>query len=335
MKYMQTPSRQITLRMALASLVLVMTLGTKAQTGTTGYEFLNVPVSAHAAALGGGNVSVMEDDATLLFTNPALTTNVSDRTINFNYMSYMSHSSKLSASFVKQAGARGAWSVAAQLLNYGKMTETTADFQEIGTFKPSDIALQGGYAYLLNDRWSGGVQGKVLQSNYGDYKSMALAVDLGLHYFNEERGFSAGLVARNLGGEVDALYEKNRKLPFNLTLGFSKDLANAPIRISLTFTDLTHWDKDYYAISEGEINGSKKFWNHVEIGADIFPSDQTWIAVGYNCRRAYEMKVQDKSHWAGISVGGGLMVKKFKVGVTYAKYHVSSSSLMINAAFSL
>ena len=75
--------------------------------------------------------------------------------------------------------------------------------------------------------------------------------------------------------------------------------------------------------------------NHVSIGADIFPSASTWLAVGYNFRRAYEMKVNDTSHWAGFSLGGGLSVKKFKIGVAYGKYHVAASSIIVNASFSL
>ncbi len=306
-----------------------------AQTGTTGYEFLNIPVSAHSAALGGNNVSIIEDDATLLFTNPALLSNVSDKTLNFNFLSYMSSSTKLSASFVKQAGERGTWALGAQVLSYGEMTETNANMEETGTFNASDIDLQGGYTYLLNDKWSGGVQGKVLLSNYGDYSSVGLAVDLGVNYYDEAKGFSFGLVAQNLGGEVDALYEKSQKLPFNLVMGLSKDFANAPIRVSVTVADLTHWRKNYYSVAGESISSGKRFLNHFSLGADIFPSSRTWIAIGYNFRRAYEMKIEDKSHWAGFSLGAGLAVKRFKVGVSYGKYHVSSSSVAVNASYSL
>ena len=84
-----------------------------------------------------------------------------------------------------------------------------------------------------------------------------------------------------------------------------------------------------------ELSSNKRFLNHISIGADVFPSQQTWIALGYNFRRGYEMKVQDSSHWAGFSVGAGLSLKKFKVGVTWAKYHIASSSLLINASYAL
>ena len=61
-----------------------------AQEIQTLYNFLRLPVSAHAAALGGDNTTLIEDDASLTFHNPALLSSVSDKTIGFNFMTYMS-----------------------------------------------------------------------------------------------------------------------------------------------------------------------------------------------------------------------------------------------------
>ncbi len=43
-----------------------------AQESQTDINFLRLPVSAHAAALGGDNVTLIEDDEALIFQNPAL-----------------------------------------------------------------------------------------------------------------------------------------------------------------------------------------------------------------------------------------------------------------------
>lgn len=304
-----------------AALMMIVAAGNAgAQEGSTGYQFLEVPTSAHAAALGGNNVSIIEDDATLMFSNPALTTNVSDKTLNLNYTSYISGTNKMSASFVKQTGERGTWSAGAMLLNYGTMTETDENFNETGTFSAKDIALQGGYSYLFSDYWSGGVQGKILMSKYGEYSSTAIGVDLGINYYDEARGWSLSLVGQNLGGQIDALYEKNEALPFNLLFGVSKRFANAPIRVSFTFDKLTDWD-------------DKVLSHHLSVGADVFFSSTTWVGVGYNPRRSKEMKVADSSHWAGLSLGAGLNLRKVKIGVAYGKYHVAASSMIINASY--
>jgi len=296
----------------------------KAQDGKIGYQFLNIPTSAHSAALGGGNISIVEDDATLMWTNAALLSNVSDKTISLGYTSYIASSNLLTAGFTKAIGERGTWAIGAEVLSYGSMDETDETGTKIGSFDANDIVVQTSYTYMLSDRWSGAITGKVISSNYGKYSSTALGADLALNYFDEDRGLSISTVGRNLGGQIDEFHDNagRQALPFNWSMGFSKDFENAPIRFSLTADDITHWE---------DVN----FIQHFIVGADILPSENTWIAIGYNFRRAHEMKVADKGHWAGFGIGAGLNTKKFKIGVGYGKYHVAASSITINAAFSL
>lgn len=304
-------------------LLMAFPLGAMAQSGSTAYEFLTIPVSAHSAALGGQNVSILDDDITLVFNNPALLSNVADKTLNFDYTSYIASSKKMSAAFAKTVNDRASWSLGAQLLNYGSMTETDADGNEMGDFSASDVDVQGTFAYMLTDCWSGGVSAKMLMSNYANYSSVAIGVDLGLNYVDEARGWSFSVVGRNLGGQVDPLYETNEALPFDLAMGISRTLPNNPMRFSLTFDDLTHWEH-------------LPLIRHVNLGIDVLPSQYSWIALGYNFRRYNEMKVADgSSHWAGLSLGAGINIKKFKIGLAWGKYHVASSSLLVNASFSL
>ena len=287
-----------------------------AQEGKMGYQFLNIPVSAHSAALGGGNISIIEDDASMMWTNAALLTNVSDNSILLGYNSYIRSSHLMSAGYTKAIGERGTWALGAQMLDYGKMDETDEQGSFVGSFSAKDLNFQTSYSYMLSDYWSGAITAKD--------SSTALGADLALNYFDEAHGFSFSAVGRNLGGQVKSLYDDGVKesMPFDLAFGLSKDFANAPLRVSLTADDVTHWD-------------DVKFIQHFVLGMDILPSSNTWVALGYNFRRAHEMKVADKSNWAGFSIGAGLNVKKFKVGVAYGNYHVAASSFLINAGFSL
>ena len=295
-----------------------------AQEGKMGYQFLNIPVSAHSAALGGANISIIEDDASMMWTNAALLTNVSDNSILLGYNSYIRSSHLMSAGYTKAIGERGTWALGAQMLDYGKMDETDELGSVVGSFSAKDLNFQTSYSYMLSDYWSGAITAKVLLSNYANYSSTALGADLALNYFDEAHGFSFSAVGRNLGGQVKSLYDDGVKesMPFDLAFGLSKDFANAPLRVSLTADDVTHWD-------------DVKFIQPFVLGMYILPSSNTWVALGYNFRRAHEMKVADKSNWAGFSIGAGLNVKKFKVGVAYGNYHVAASSFLINAGFSL
>ena len=291
----------------------------------TGYNFLRLPASAHAAALGGDNISMIDDDESLIFNNPALLSSVSDKTININYMNYMSGVNSASASFNRIVKERASWAAAAQYINYGTMKEVDESNVQTGDFSAKDIALSGYFSYLLTNRLSGGIAAKFVTSYIGDYNAIACAVDLGLNYYDPDREWSLSFVMKNLGGELKAFEEDYNKMPFDIQIGASKRFVGTPLRVHLSVVDLNHLDY--------------KFINHLVFGADFLITDAFWIGGGYNFRRANEMKISsddgDSSHGAGLSLGGGFALSRFKMNVAYGKYHVSSSSLVLSLAYSL
>ena len=295
------------------------------QESQTAYNFLRLPVSAHVAAVGGDNITLTDDDATLIFHNPALINGVSDKTINLNFMTYMEGAKTASAAFVKGAGDRGTWGVTAQYMDYGTMKETTATNEELGTFSARDIAVGGSFAYALTNSLSGGITAKVISSHIAGYNSMAVGVDLGLNFYDEVHNWSLSAVARNLGGQVKAYDDEFERIPLDLQVGVSKRLAAAPLRFHATLSRLTEWDDG--------------IGRHIVIGADLMLGQSVYLAAGYNFRRASEMKISDEdgssAHGAGLSLGAGLQLERFKLHIGYSKYHVSASSLLINISYAL
>lgn len=315
--------------------LILNVLGLKAQESSSVFNFLRLPSSAHTTALGGTNISLIEDDASLLFGNPALLSSVSDRTLNVNFMTYMQGSKVGSAAFTRTAGERGSWGVAAQFAHYGSMTQATANDELLGTFSALDMALSGVYSYYLNEYWAGGASGKFIYSKYGEYTSVALAVDLGLNYFDEELDFSLSAVAANLGGQIKAFGDTHERLPFDLRVGFTKGMFHAPFAFSVTMTDLTRWSSNYFYNPEKKPGFGRILMNHFVVGVDCTPSRIFYVSAGYNFRRANELKAAGSSHGAGLSVGGGLQLSRARFGIAYAKYHVSTPSLVFNASFRL
>ena len=310
----------------LAIVCWLLAISAYAQESQEVYSFLRLPVSAHVAALGGDNVSLTNDDATVIFHNPALITDVSDKTLNVNFMTYMEGSTTASASFVRAYKERGSWGVSAQYMSYGEIKETTAANQQTGTFSPKDIALAGSFAYLLSNRISGGITARFISSTIGSYSSAAVAVDLGLNYQDTERGWSVSAVARNLGGQVKAYEEEFERIPFDLLVGVSRQLPNAPLTLHATLARLNNWDQ--------------AFIKHLAVGADIRLSPAIYVSAGYNFRRSSGMKIYEgedtsASHGAGLSLGGGIELERLKLNIGYAKYHVSASSLLVNVAYTL
>ena len=301
----------------------VMTM--QAQESQEVYSFLRLPVSAHAAALGGDNITLTDDDPTLLFHNPALINSVSDKSLNLNFMTYMEGAKTASASFVKAYKERSSWAASAQYMDYGSMKETTADNTQTGDFSARDIALAGSFAYMLTNRISGGITARFISSHIASYSSAAVAIDLGINYFDEEHSWSLSAVAKNLGGQIKAYDDDFERIPLDLQIGVTKRLIGSPLRLSMTMSRLNRWDTGLI--------------RHFAVGADLLLGDNIYVAAGYNFRRAHEMKISDSegdsNHGAGLSLGGGIQLERFKLQAAYAKYHVSAWSLLVNVSYSL
>lgn len=314
---------------------MVLSYAAMAQDGSSVFNFLRLPFSAHAAAHGGNNISLIDDDLTLAYHNPALLINTTDKTLSLNYMTYITDSKVAGAMFNKVFGERSAGAVAARYVDYGSFDGFDAGNNATGSFDAKDIEIKIMYSYLLSDRISGGVSGKFITAKYESYNSVALGVDLGLNYYNEESDFSASLALCNLGGQVKAFDDKSEKMPLDLQLGFTKRLAHAPIRVSVTLTDLNHWSKEHFYNADGsEDNFSEIVLKHAHFGADLLLGDNFQVSLGYNYRMSQELSVAG-SKWDGITAGANLSVKRVKIGASYSKLHVSSSSFMFNVSYSL
>ena len=295
----------------------------QAQDSQTEYNFLRLPISAHAAALGGDNITIIEDDPSLMFSNPALAASVSDMTVGLSYMNYMKGANYMGVSFTKAMSDKATLAGGIQYMNYGKMKEVDENNVQLGEFNASEIAVEAIFSYELAKNLVGGITGKFITSYIGSYNSIAVGVDLGLNWYDPEREWSVSAVAKNLGGQVKAYDDNFGKMPFDLQLGVSKTFAALPIRVSATLVDLTHFNY--------------RFINHLNLGAEVLLSESLWIGGGYNFRRANDMKIgvgdDESSHGAGFSFGGGINLERFKLNLSYGKYHAASSSIMVNLAY--
>lgn len=312
-------------KVVIAIFAVLSQLPAKGQESQTAYNFLRLPVSAHAAALGGDNITIVDDDETLIFNNPSLLTSVSDKTICLNYMNYMAGTQTASAAFNRNIKERASVAVSAQYMDYGKMKQVDANNVQTGEFSAREISVAGYFAYMLSDHFVGGVTAKFITSYIGGYNSMGMGIDLGINYYDSEREWSVSFVAKNLGGQLKAYNDEYDAMPIDFQLGASKKFTHTPFRLSATLVDLNHWNY--------------KVINHLVVGLDAQLSESIWVGAGYNFRRASEMEINDTdgggTHGAGLSFGAGVNLQRFKFNVAYGKYHVSSSSITVNVAYTL
>ncbi|MEN9918819.1 MAG: type secretion system protein PorQ [Bacteroidota bacterium] len=305
-----------------------------AQEGEKAYRFLELPTSTRINALGGNNVSIIENDISVVFSNPAALGKEMSMNASVGYMSYIADIKTGSAIFGKSIRDANAFAVGVNYLNYGSLKEVSDDNIIQGEFSASDIAISGVYSHMLTDRLRGGVTTKVIHSSYHAYTSTALGFDVGLSYYNEDREFSAGLVLKNIGSQLSAYNDQRISLPWDVNIGLSKKLNNAPIRISLTGVYLTQWNFSRInaanQIDTSDDGFAKTLIKHTVLGLDIIPSPNFWLALGFNAKAHYDLKLQEGNKFGGFNAGAGIRISKFSLGFSLAQYHPAASSFHLS-----
>ncbi len=326
-------------------IALLTTLTGWSQEGKSAFDFLNLPTSSHAYTLGGTNISVIDEDVNLIHQNPALLGPESHLQLGLNYMKYVGGINLGGATFAHRAGRRGAWAVGMQYYGYGTMKSADETGFITGEFSPKDIVLNGTYSHDFTLRLRGGINAKVIYSSYEQYTSWALAVDLGLNYYNADKDLSLSLVGRNLGGQIKRYNNTFERMPIDVQLGYTQSFAHAPIRISVTATHLTRWNLPYPTIENNSQSGNSSIveknsfgdnlFRHLIFGIEYLPTDRIYIGLGYNYKTRTDMKTEKRNFLSGFSIGGGIKVRMFGLGVALAQQHTGATTLMINLSTNL
>lgn len=311
---------------------------------TTAYNFLDVPVSSHVYALGGHNLTVIDDDINLVEQNPALLGTEFDHQVGLNYMRYLGDTNFAGVRYGQGVSEHGAFAAGLQYFGYGEIQGAGVDGVKTGTFSASDIAFSLTYSHDISERFRGGITLKYLYSKYEEYTAGAVAADLGVNYYDPEHEFTASLVAKNLGGQVKKFNEYKDNLPWDIQFGVSKMLGMAPVRLHLTAYGLRHWSSPYLKIQDinnpnSELIEEESFGSnlmrHIVLGVDILPTDNLYLAVGYNYRTRSDMATYKRDFMSGISVGGGLKVRAFGIGAAFARPHTGATTMMFNLTTSI
>src|SRR5690606_7377153 len=156
-------------------------------------------------------------------------------------------------------------------------------------------------------------------------------------YLNEDLDFQATLVVRNFGTQITTYAGLNEPLPLEIGIGLSQTLENVPIRWHLTFENLQRWpiavSNPARATTDLEGNQTEEkvgfmanVIRHTIIGAELFPEKGFNIRVGYNFRRAEELRILDQRNFSGLSAGFSLKLNKLRFSYTHAKYTSAANS---------
>ena len=65
-------------------------------------------------------------------------------------------------------------------------------------------------------------------------------------------------------------------------------------------------------------------------GVEVLPSDNLYLALGYNYRTRSDMSTYNRNFLSGFSLGAGLRVKAFAFGIAFAQPHSGATTMMFN-----
>lgn len=303
--------------------------------GNYTYDFLTLTNSARVGALGGNQVGMNTGNVDLVFHNPAALSDTLHQSLVFNYVPYVSDIKMTYVGYAHHVNTIGTFGLSIHSINYGTFDRADVDGHLNGTFSAAEYAINLSYAKALSPNLQAGISLKPIISNLEQYNSFGLAADIGVLYNSDNRLFSAGLTFKNIGSQITTYNDIYEPLPSDLQIGISKKLAHAPFRFSLTAQDLFDWSLKYnvedgngIAIEdEGNNEGAfDQLMRHLVMGVEIVPSDNFYIAMGYNHRRRKELGVSEKMSTIGFSWGFGFRVYKFHFAYGSARYHLGGSS---------
>ncbi len=307
--------------------------------GEATYQFLNLVSSPRQAALGGKVITNVDYDVTQGLYNPATINVEMDNQLALNFSSYLGGISYGTAAYA-YTWDRRTQTIHAGItyVNYGSFDGYDEGGVSTGTFTGNEAAISVGYARQIGytDFYLGGNL-KIITSQLEQYNSIGVAFDAGLLYINEYLDFNAALVVRNMGSQITTYAGLNEPLPFEVDFGMSQTLEHLPLRWHITLENLQEWPigrpnpaRDITDLEGNTTTEKVGFFNnvirHTIFGAELFPAGGFNLRIGYNFRRAEELRILELRNFSGLSFGIGLKLNKMRFSYTHARYSSASNT---------
>lgn len=302
------------MRITIFLAVFFFSLRSTGQTlgGEAAYQFLKMPGSPVLAAAGGVNVSYPSNDVGFAVNNPALLRPEMHGQLNLSFNHFLAgiKAYSLSGGYYKPE-----WNTTLAgniyFIDYGSVEQTDAAGNISGSFRPVDFAVQVSASRSYLEKWQYGASLKFIRSSYGQYSSSAVAADAGLSYTDSARGFSASVLAKNMGVQLGSFTAEKEDLPFDLQLGFTQRLAKAPLGFSVTAHHIHRFNILYSDTAFNNENGFEtrdgfftKAMNHFVIASHVYLGKNLEAIIGFNHLRRSELNVGSSGNGlTGFSVG--------------------------------
>jgi hypothetical protein len=326
-------------KLLLCVLFFVCTVGYSQIGGKYTYQFLNLVTAPRQAALGGKPITIYDEDVNQVNFNPAAINVEMDNHLSLNYANYYGEITYGTACYAYTYDRHlQTFQAGVNYVNYGSFDGFDENGQATTSFTGSEIALSLGYGYNIpyTDIHIG-ASAKLISSSLETYHSLGGAIDIGAIFIDQRNDVNWALVIRNIGTQFSTYNGVYEKLPLEIIVGVSQELEHVPIRWHLTIENLQQWNIAFSnpVRTESSFDGDSKqekisFVNnalrHLVTGVELFPKKAFNLRLGYNFRRAEELRILEQRNFSGISVGFGLKMNKLKFNYSYSRYTLAGNT---------
>jgi len=320
-------------------LLLIATAASAQVGGRSTYQFLNLINNPRQAALGGKVITNYDYDSTQALFNPSSINWEMDNQLSVNYSNYLGDVNYGTVSYAYLLDRRTqVFHTGVTYINYGKFDGYDEQGNATESFSGGEVALSFGHARnvaFTNFHVGGNV--KIISSKLEQYTSLGAAVDLGLFYRYENWDLNITGVVRNIGIQITPYAETREDLPLEVILGMSQTLKNVPLRWHFTLENMQQWNVAFANPNrdetdlEGNSTSEKvtfldNAFRHMIFGIELFPDSFFNLRLGYNVRRAEELRIIDTRAFSGLSAGFAIKLNKLRLSYSYSRYSTAAAS---------
>jgi hypothetical protein len=198
------------------------------KTATSGFVFLEIPVTARTAALGEASIAMPDMNSASIFNNPgALGFTESTHSFSVSYSPWIADIKNYASSYSFKSSF-GVFALGMVVFDYGDMPRTVvADgqkvYQVLGNFSAGSSAFGLSYSKMLTDRFSFGVTVKYVNEKIDIYSANNVLFDGGVIYYTGLGSMRIAASIQNFGVDAKFINDKFR-MPAILRMGIAAEV---------------------------------------------------------------------------------------------------------------
>lgn len=256
------------------------------KTATSGFVFLEIPVTARAAALGETSIALSDMNSDAVFTNPAgLGFSEKAHSFSVSYAPWFADIKNYAASYAYKSSL-GTLAFGAVMLDYGDMPRTTRTGSKLyeveGNFSANDLALTASYSKMLTDRFAFGVSAKYVREKIDSYSASNYLFDGGVLYYTGFKSLRIAATVQNFGTNSKYINDSFR-MPTWLRLGAAAEVYGS-------------YDSEYRVTTSVELVHSSDNDERMNVAAEA-----SWKNI-FTLRGGYKINYDEETY----SLGAGL-----------------------------